>query len=234
MRKVWVSINILFWTLILGVSSVISIKISGDKSSFKYYSIKWSEFLIKISGVKLEINGKKNIEDNKNYIFSPNHTSFIDFPVLFVSVGKYLVFVAKKELKRIPIFNSILDVSGCVFVDRENTDKAVKSLDKLKKDIENTPRSIVIFPEGTRSESLELGNFKKGAAVLGINTGLPIIPVYIDGSFDWWNKNFRDNYNKIVVNFGEPILTKDIKYSERNNLTDLIKKRIIGLRKNGK
>lgn len=234
MRKIWVSINILFWTLILGVSSVISIKISGDKSSFKYYSIKWSEFLIKISGVKLEINGKENIEDNKNYIFSPNHTSFIDFPVLFVSVGKYLVFVAKKELKRIPIFNSILDVSGCIFVDRKNTDKAVESLDKLKVDIENTPRSIVIFPEGTRSESLELGNFKKGAAVLAINTGLPIIPVYINGSFNWWNANFRDNSNKIVVNFGEPILTKDIKYSERNNLTDLIKKRIIGLRKNGK
>ncbi|GIS42134.1 MAG: hypothetical protein Ct9H90mP15_01740 [Candidatus Neomarinimicrobiota bacterium] len=148
MRKVWISINILFWTLILGVLSVISIKISRDKTNFKYYSTKWSEFLIKISGVELEINGKENIEDDKNYIFAPNHTSFIDFPVLFISVGKYLVFVAKKELKRIPIFNSILDVSGCVFVDRENTDKAVKSLDKLKKDIENTPRSIVIFPEG--------------------------------------------------------------------------------------
>ena len=189
---------------------------------------------MKISGVRLEINGKENIKVDKNYIFAPNHTSFIDFPVLFISVGKYLVFVAKKELKRIPIFNSILDVSGCVFVDRENTDKAVESLDKLKTNIENIPRSIVIFPEGTRSKSLELGNFKKGAAVLGINTGLPIIPVYIDGSFNWWNANFRDNCNKIVVNFGEPILTKDINYSERESLTDLIKNQIIGLKKNAK
>ena len=234
MRKIWISINILFCTLILGVSSIVSIKISRDKSNFKYYSIKWSKFLMKISGVRLEINGKENIKVDKNYIFAPNHTSFIDFPVLFVSVGKYLVFVAKKELKRIPIFNSILDVSGCVFVDRENTDKAVESLDKLKTNIENIPRSIVIFPEGTRSKSLELGNFKKGAAVLGINTGLPIIPVYIDGSFNWWNARFRDNCNKIVVNFGEPILTKDINYSERENLTDLIKNRIIGLKKNAK
>tara|TARA_B100000427_G_scaffold258442_1_gene222394 strand:- start:617 stop:1321 length:705 start_codon:yes stop_codon:yes gene_type:complete len=234
LRKIWVSINILFWTLILGVSSIISIKISRNKNDFKYYSIKWSEFLIKISGVKLEINGKENIADDKNYIFAPNHTSFIDFPVLFVSVGKYLVFVAKKELKRIPIFNSILDISGFVFVDRENTDEAVKSLDKLKADIKNIPRSIVIFPEGTRSESLELGNFKKGAAVLGINTGLPIVPVYINGAFNWWDANFRNNSNEIVVNFGEPILTKDIKYSERENLTRLIKDRIIGLKKNGK
>ena len=92
----------------------------------------------------------------------------------------------------------------------------------------------MIFPEGTRSESLELGAFKKGAAVLGINTGLPIVPVYIDGAFNWWNANFRDNSNQIVVNFGEPILTKDIKYSERENLTALIKKRIIGLKNNGK
>jgi len=234
LRKIWVSINIFLWTLFFGVSSIISIKISKDKSSFKYYGIKWSEFLIKTSGVNLTINGKRNIRDDENYIFAPNHTSFIDFPVLFVSVKKYLVFVAKKELKKIPIFNSILDISGFVFVDRENTDKAVKSLDELKADIKNTPRSIAIFPEGTRSKSLELGNFKKGAAVLGINTGLPIVPVYIDGAFNWWDANFRDNSNQIVVNFGEPILTKDIKYSERDNLTKLIKDRIIGLKNNAR
>lgn len=213
---------------------MISIKISRDKTNFKYYSIKWSEFLIRISGVKLEINGKENIRDDKNYIFAPNHASFIDFPVLFVSVARYLVFVAKKELKRIPIFNSILDTSGCVFVDRENTKRAVESLNELKADIKNTPRSIAIFPEGTRSESLELGDFKKGAAVLGINTGLPIVPVYIDGSFNWWNANFKNNSNKIVVNFGEPILTKDINYNERENLTQLIKNEIIGLKENAK
>ncbi len=79
-----------------------------------------------------------------------------------------------------------------------------------------------------------MGDFKKGAAVLGINTGLPIVPVYIDGSFNWWNANFKNNSNKIVVNFGEPILTKDINYNERENLTQLIKNEIIGLKENAK
>ena len=110
-------VSIFFWTLILGVSSIISIKISRDKNNFKYYSIKWSEFLIKISGVRLKINGKEILKMIKT-IFLPK-PYFIDFPVLFISVGKYLVFVAKKELKRIPIFNSILDISGFVFVDRK-------------------------------------------------------------------------------------------------------------------
>ena len=186
--------------------------------------------LIKTSGVQLEVKGKENIKDNKNYIFAPNHSSFMDFPVLFLAVDKYLVFVAKKELKKIPIFKSILSISGSIFVDRENTNDAIDSLDELKSDLKNTPRSVVVFPEGTRSNSNQLKRFKKGAAVLSINTGLPIIPVYIMGSFDWWNtKNFRKNSNKIVVNFGKPIITENKQYEDRKNITNSIKKEIIKL-----
>ena len=217
----------------MGIGSIISIKLSNNKNNFKYYSIKWSEMLIKTSGVQLEIRGKKNIKDNKNYIFAPNHSSFMDFPVLFVAVNKYLVFVAKKELERIPIFKSILSISGSIFVNRDNTNDAIDSLDELKSDIKNTPRSVVVFPEGTRSNLNQLKSFKKGAAVLSINTGLPIIPVYIMGSSDWWNtKNFRKNSNKIVVNFGKPIITENKQYEDRKNITNSIKKEIIKLQNN--
>jgi len=189
--------------------------------------------LIKASGVQLEIIGEHNIKDNKNYIFAPNHSSFMDFPVLFVAINKYLVFVAKKELKKIPIFKSILNVSGFIFVDRDNTSDAIDSLNELKSDIKNTPRSVVVFPEGTRSSSNQLQSFKKGAAVLSINTGLPIIPVYIMGSFDWWDtKNFRKNSNKIVVNFGKPIITENKQYEDRKNITNSIKKEITKLQNN--
>jgi 1-acyl-sn-glycerol-3-phosphate acyltransferase len=157
----------------------------------------------------------------------------MDFPVLFVAVNKYLVFVAKKELERIPIFKSILSISGSIFVDRKNTNDAIDSLDELKSDIKNTPRSVVVFPEGTRSNLNQLKSFKKGAAVLSINTGLPIIPVYIMGSFDWWNtKNFRKNSNKIVVNFGKPIITENKQYEDRKNITNSIKREIIKLQNN--
>jgi len=233
LRKIWISINIFFWTLFFGIGSIISIKLSNNKNNFKYYGIKWSEVLIKASGVQLEIIGEHNIKDNKNYIFAPNHSSFMDFPVLFVAINKYLVFVAKKELKKIPIFKSILNVSGFIFVDRDNTSDAIDSLNELKSDIKNTPRSVVVFPEGTRSSSNQLQSFKKGAAVLSINTGLPIIPVYIMGSFDWWDtKNFRKNSNKIVVNFGKPIITENKQYEDRKNITNSIKKEITKLQNN--
>ena len=233
MRRIWISINVFFWTIFFGVGSIISIKLSNNKNNFKYYGIKWSEMLIQTSGVQLEIIGEHNIKDNKNYIFAPNHSSFMDFPVLFVAINKYLVFVAKKELKKIPIFKSILNISGFIFVDRENPSDAINSLNELKSDIKNTPRSVVVFPEGTRSSSNQLQSFKKGAAILSINTGLPIIPVYIMGSFDWWNtKNFRKNFNKIVVNFGKPIITENKQYEDRENITNSIKKEIIKLQNN--
>ena len=145
-------------------------------------------------------------------------------------IGRSVWGQAKKELKKIPIFKSILSISGSIFVDRENTNDAIDSLDELKSDLKNTPRSVVVFPEGTRSNSNQLKRFKKGAAVLSINTGLPIIPVYIMGSFDWWNtKNFRKNSNKIIVNFGEPIITDDKQYKDRENITNSIKKEILKL-----
>ena len=208
-----------------------SILFSKKKSNFKYYGIQWGKTLGRLFNIKLRVVGKENFDNNKQYIFAPNHSSLIDFQVLLIAVNQYLVFVAKKELDRIPIFNTIIKTAGFVLVDRRNNKEAVKSLEDLRLDMETYPRSVAIFPEGTRSKDGNLQDFKKGAAVFGIDTGMPIIPVAITGSYSWWNRSlFSNNPNIITIIFGSPINTKNSSYEDRNKITMGIKDQIIKLR----
>ena len=208
-----------------------AILLSKKKSNFKYYSVQWGKTLGRLFGIKLKVVGKENFDSNKQYIFAPNHSSLIDFQVLLVAVNQYLVFVAKKELGRIPIFNAIIRTAGFVLVDRRNNKKAVKSLEDLRLDMKKYPRSVAIFPEGTRSKDGNLQDFKKGAAVFGIDTGMPIIPVAITGSYSWWNRSlFSKKSNTINIIFGIPINTKNSSYEDRNKITMSIKDQIVKLR----
>ena len=194
----------------------------------------WAKSILWIGNIPYTIIGLDKLDPNQQYVFASNHESAFDIPLTLAGIPWHVVPIAKKELKKIPFLSWAMLAAGHIFIDRSNHLKALQSIDKIKNSLKKNPRSILVFPEGTRTLDGKMKPFKKGGIILSINTGLPIIPVYIDGSFDWWNANFRDNCNKIVVNFGEPILTKDINYSERENLTDLIKNQIIGLKKNAK
>ena len=208
-----------------------SILLSKKKSNFKYYGIQWGKTLARLFGIELKVLGKENLNSKEQYVFAPNHSSLIDIPLLLVAVNQYLVFVAKKELDRIPRFNTIIKTAGFVLVDRRNNKEAVQSLEDLRLDMKKYPRSVAIFPEGTRSKDGNLQDFKKGAAVFGIDTGMPIIPVAITGSYSWWNRSlFSNNPNIITIIFGSPINTKNSSYENPNKITMGIKDQIIKLR----
>ena len=208
-----------------------SILLSKRKSNFKFYGINWGKTLNFLFGFKLRVIGRENFDKNKQYIFAPNHSSIIDFQVLYVAVNQYLAFVAKKELDKIPIFGTIIRTAGFVLVDRGNNKEAIKSLESLKLDMYKYPRSVCIFPEGTRTKNGKLQDFKKGAAVLGIDTALPIVPVAIIGSYSWLNRSFfAKEPNVITVAFGSPIETKNSVYEDRNDITMKIKKQIVKLK----
>jgi len=224
LRQFWIYSNIIFWTLIFGVSSLITILVSGKKELFKFFGIIWAKTLSFIFNVNLVTKGEDYLLKDCNYIFAANHTSFIDIPLLLLATKRYTVFVAKNELKNIPIFRSILDNAGFIFVDRNNNEKAISSMNNLISNIKLIPRSVAVFPEGTRSRNGKLQEFKKGATILGLNTKLPIIPVAISGGFEWSKKRLLDfSSSEIIIEFGKPINTKNFFYKDREDLTNLIK-----------
>jgi len=226
LRIIWIYSNLIFWTLLFGLSSFFTILLSGKKENFKFFGIIWGKTLSFIFNIKLIVKGKHNLK-NRNYIFVANHASFIDIPLLLIAVNRYTVFIAKSELSKIPIFKSILDKAGFIFVDRKNNDSAVKSMNNLMDDIKKIPRSVAIFPEGTRTSDGELLPFKKGATIFAINTNIPIIPVAISGTYSWSKKKLFDISQSVIsFEFGEPISTEIYSFDDRDYLTEKIKTNI--------
>jgi 1-acyl-sn-glycerol-3-phosphate acyltransferase len=226
LRIIWIYLNLIFWTLLFGLSSFFTILLTGNKENFKFFGEIWGKTLSFIFNIKLIVKGKHNLQD-RNYIFASNHASLIDIPLLLIAVNRYTVFIAKSELSKIPIFKSILNRAGFIFVDRKNNDSAVKSMNDLMEDIKKIPRSVAIFPEGTRTSDGNLLPFKKGAAIFAINTDIPVIPVAISGTFSWSKKKLFDMSQSVInFEFGEPIITENYSFNDRDYLTEKIKTNI--------
>ena len=226
MRIIWIYLNLIFWTLLFGLSSFFTILLTNKKENFKFFGQIWGKTLSFIFNIKLIVKGKHNLQD-RNYIFAANHASLIDIPLLLIAVNRYTVFIAKSELSKIPIFKSILDRAGFIFVDRKNNDSAVKSMNNLMEDIKKIPRSVAIFPEGTRTSDGNLLPFKKGAAIFAINTDIPVVPVAISGTYSWSKKKLFDISQSVIsFEFGEPIITENYSFNDRDYLTEKIKTNI--------
>ena len=109
MRIIWIYLNLIFWTLLFGLSSFFTIIFTGKKEYFKFFGIIWGKTLSFIFNIKLIVIGRENLLNESNYIFVPNHASLIDIPLLLIAVIRFSVFIAKHYLRKIPLFKSILD-----------------------------------------------------------------------------------------------------------------------------
>ncbi|UCC49289.1 MAG: 1-acyl-sn-glycerol-3-phosphate acyltransferase, partial [Gemmatimonadota bacterium] len=128
-------------------------------------------------------------------------------------------FVAKKEIRRIPIFGRASEAAGHVFVDRGNRIAAVESLKLAGRRIEEEMSTAVVFPEGTRSLTGDLQRFKKGPFIMAIEAGVPIVPTVVAGTFQILPKRgFRLRPQPITVWFGKPVDSRLYGHDDRDAL----------------
>ncbi|UIJ37752.1 1-acyl-sn-glycerol-3-phosphate acyltransferase [Desulfobaculum bizertense] len=145
-------------------------------------SVRWSSFLFWAAGIRIEAD-LENIPKSGQFIFMVNHLSQLDIPALMIKLAQWQVgFIAKESLFTIPLFGRCMEHQGSIPVDRTNPRKAMKSINIAVKKIK-AGQNIVIFPEGTRSTDFsQLQRFKTGGMILALKTGLPVIPIVIDGT----------------------------------------------------
>ena len=141
----------------------------------------WGPALVKGCGLNLRVHGLEKIDPDKPYLFVSNHMSHFDVPVLYTALGRWVSFVAKKELVRIPVFGPAMKWIGTVVIDRSNQDKARKSLQEAGEKMRGG-LSVFMFPEGTRSPTFEIRDFKKGAFTLAVQARVPVVPIVIEGT----------------------------------------------------
>lgn len=144
----------------------------------------WSLVLLKVSRVKIETEGLEHIDQNGQYIFISNHTSAFDILAIYWGIKNKNGMLAKKQLLHVPVFGWAMWAAGHFFIDRHNHKKAVAVMDQVATQLSQRPdHSLVIFAEGTRSMDGQLGPFKKGAFILSLNTGIPVVPIVLNGAF---------------------------------------------------
>ena len=231
MRLVWLIINIIVWTAICS-TLVLIVGIFDRRGRAIYFIARlWARLLLWAAGVPYKISGTEKLDPGKAYIFAGNHESAFDIPLCFAAIPIHLVSLAKIELKRIPIFGWAMMMAGHIFVDRKNRERAIKSMEKARRSIERNPRSILIYPEGTRSLDGEIHDFKKGAAVLGMTLGIPIVPMAMCGTGAVVRKNSWDlRPQPIELRLGQPIETNNYNYDQRNQLTRELQQAVIKLK----
>jgi 1-acyl-sn-glycerol-3-phosphate acyltransferase len=141
----------------------------------------YSKVLYAAFRVRVVNRGFEQIDPQRSYVFMPNHTSIADPLAMAITIPQPFHCVFKKELSRIPVFGWALLSLGQIMVDRENTEQARAALAEAVSGVSGN-NSILIFPEGKVSHDGRLLPLKKGGFHLAIQTGLPIVPVRIEGA----------------------------------------------------
>lgn len=164
------------YTIVLGTASLLSTFVDASGDLGHRCARAWAWLILKTTGVRVTVSGLENLEAGRSYIFAANHQSIYDIPIVFTSLPLQLRIVAKDSLGRIPFLGWHLRRTGHVLVDRQNPGAGIL---KRMANLVREARSLIVFPEGTRSPDGAVGRFKGGIFLLAIDSALPIVPVSI-------------------------------------------------------
>ncbi|MEX1258621.1 MAG: lysophospholipid acyltransferase family protein [Gemmatimonadota bacterium] len=179
----------------------------------------WARAVLRLAGVKVRLLGDERMDWDRPLVVVANHQSWFDVFALAAYLPTKARFVAKQELGRIPIFGKAWKACGHISVDRSDRKQAVESLQHAGRRVRDEKLVMILFPEGTRSPDGRLQPFKKGAFVLAIETGVPLVPLGITGSREVMAKgSFRIHPGEITIRVGEPIGVEGLGHENRDEL----------------
>lgn len=175
-------------TVVFGLTAILVSLFSRTGNSVHRVAECWGRSIIWISGIKVQVRGMEHIDPDGSAIYMSNHQSNYDIPVFYSALPIQFRWMAKAELFKIPIFGQGMRGAGYISIDRSDAKSAIRSLKKAAVNIRNGS-SVLIFPEGTRSGDAKLLPFKAGGFVLALESGVPIIPMAVQGTFGIMSKD---------------------------------------------
>lgn len=204
-------------TAVLGpVATAVSMK---DQKLSDPVARTWARGILGSAGVKVVTSGLEKLPVG-TAIYVSNHQSHFDVPVIFSEVPRHIRFVAKAELYRIPILGAAMKAIGCIKVDRRGGGKDRETMAAAVNDVREKV-SILFFAEGTRSDDGVLKPFKKGAFMLALQAGVPIVPMAIAGTRHILPKGGKwvHGGQRAAIVIGDPIPTAGMSIDQREGLT---------------
>ncbi len=199
---------------------------AGDIEKEKEYILKatksWGTHMLETFGATLEVEGRENLPTEGPVVYMSNHQGYADIIAHCAALDTIQFgFVAKQELAKVPLYGPwILEVRS-VLIERNHPRESIKAISKGINFI-NDGFSMMIYPEGTRSQGPEMGEFKKGAMKLATKPGVPIVPVSIDGTWRCFEEHGKMQGAKIGMIIHPAIETKDLTKEEEHSLSDRV------------
>ena len=214
----------IFWTILFGVAVILFSPFDYKKGRILGFIVKyWAKTIFKTMNINVRVIGLDKLDRNADYIFAPNHASSLDIPLILGFLPFWIVPISKIELKWIPFLGWAMQAAGHVFVDRRDHEKAMLSIAKIKNSLLKNPRSILIFPEGSRTNDGKVNQFKTGGLSIGISTKISVVPVAIEGTFESLSKHSKKFVNKLLtINIGSPVDTRKYSLDDRKDLAIIV------------
>jgi 1-acyl-sn-glycerol-3-phosphate acyltransferase len=170
---------------------------------------RWCDHVFGISKTTLAVEGQEHVVPGTSYVLLGNHQSLLDIPAVCATFPGRVRFVAKQELRRVPVFGRAMAEAGIVFVDRSDRTRAIAQL-QAARDLVAAGTSVWIAAEGTRSRDGTLGPFKKGGFHVARSLGAPILPTWVEGTLAVIPPGSLRSVTgqTVTVRYGAPIATR--------------------------
>jgi 1-acyl-sn-glycerol-3-phosphate acyltransferase len=196
--------------------------ITPDENMIHRVANIWAKMLLAIANTKVEIIGAENVLMGKPQIFMANHQSDFDILIVLAHLQGQFRWIVKKELFQIPLFGRAMQSAGYIEIDREDRERAIMSIDRAAMKIREG-KSVMSFPEGTRSKDGKIKPFKQGMFYLAIKSGVPIVPISIIGAGEIMpRRSLHIRPGRITMVIDKPIDVTGYSIDNRQELIDKV------------
>jgi 1-acyl-sn-glycerol-3-phosphate acyltransferase len=216
-RSLFVSVGLSLYILLVGPLLLVYTLITRNPDPLYWGGVNGVMFFVRAAGVRVRGVGQERIPPG-TCLFVANHTSSADAPAVVGAIPRRIAILLKESLFQWPIVGQAFTLARFIPVNRRERGSALESLEKAIEALK-AGQSFLIYPEGTRSPDGRLQEFKKGAAVMAIKAGVPIVPMACSGAHRVMAKrSLKIKPGEILVEFLKPIDASAYTFEQRDAL----------------
>ena len=216
--SLWSWAAIALSTTVFGLLAILTSWVPPRGRLYLFWARGWARTLLFLTGIPATIEVADEAAALPQAIYMSNHESGIDILLLLLAIRQDVRFLAKRALFFVPFMGWSMWLAGFVPVDRRRTDRAKEVLSELESRL-TKGKSILVFPEGTRSRDGRLGPFKKSGFLTALKSGVPIVPVGVSGARAVLGaQGIVVRRGPVRVRAGRPILTASLSVHARREL----------------
>jgi 1-acyl-sn-glycerol-3-phosphate acyltransferase len=221
LRTLFIGVFLSLYIIVAGIPLLLYTVISKNPAALYWAGVRGVMFFVRAVGVRVRIAGTERIPSG-TCLFVANHTSTADAPAVVGAIPRRIAILLKKSLFAYPVVGQAFQLAHFIPVDRAKQESAIASLEKAIEAM-RAGQSFLIYPEGTRSPDGRLQEFKKGAVVMAIKAGVPIVPIACSGAHRIMRKRSLEIHpGEILVEFLSPIDALQYTFEEREKLNAVV------------